>query len=256
MLDLSFRLRTPLVLICLVVCGAQISAAAADNPMTMWADSSTGLLWMGRTSPNTMSWLDAKNYCATLQLDGYSDWKLPTLAEAEGKIVASLRTDGNIWTTIISDTQQVNIHGIFYDLRKRTSRYALCNRVMEADLLQLAKDAQIIGPMPDLVTLKAMAPLYKAWRAYHVGQYQESVNQAKNALLIKPDYAFAYWALGISYGRLEQWDLAISNLETSLKIEKNYEQAMWSLNWAQEGQKAAKKGKSPKLQGPQWDVWY
>jgi len=130
---------------------------------------------------------------------------------------------------------------------------ALCTRPMEPETLQIAKDAQVVYAVPDVLTLKASIPLNKARLAYRAGQYQESINQAKNALLVKPNFAPAYWAIGICYGRSGQWDLAITNLETAIKIDKDYGDAKDALKWAKEGQKAAKDGKSPKAQDPQWN---
>jgi tetratricopeptide (TPR) repeat protein len=149
------------------------------------------------------------------------------------------------------------VHGpdINHFTGKMSTRWAgaLCTRPMEAGLLQIAKEAQVRGPVSDLFTLKANVPLTNARIAYQDGQYQESVAQAKNALLVKPDFAPAYWALGISYGMSGQWNLAITNLEAALKIDKNYGDAKDALKWAQQGQKAAKDGKSPKAQNPQWN---
>jgi tetratricopeptide (TPR) repeat protein len=124
---------------------------------------------------------------------------------------------------------------------------------MEADLAQVAKDAQVDHPVQDVLTLKAYGPLNKARQAYQIGQYQESIAQAKNALLVKPDFAPAYWAMGISYGSMRQWDEAIANLGAALKLDKRYSDARDSLKWAKQGQSAAKKGKSPKLQSPEWN---
>lgn len=108
-------------------------------------------------------------------------------------------------------------------------------------------------PVQDLLSLKASIPLTKARLAYQAGQYQESIAEAQNAVLIKPDFATAYWAIGISYGMLGQSNLAITNLKTALKIDKNYGDAKSALKWALDSQKAANKGKNSKLQDPQWD---
>ena len=124
---------------------------------------------------------------------------------------------------------------------------------MEAEILQFAKDAQVNVPVPDILTLKAYVPLNKARIAFHAGQYQESIDQAKNALWVKSDFAPAYWGMGISYGMMGQWDFAITNLEAALKIDKDYGDAKDALKWAKEGQKAAKSGGKIKTQSPQWD---
>lgn len=44
-------------------------------------DSKTKLMWMGRDNGSAMSWPDAKRYVADAHNAGYSDWRLPTLAE-------------------------------------------------------------------------------------------------------------------------------------------------------------------------------
>jgi tetratricopeptide (TPR) repeat protein len=129
---------------------------------------------------------------------------------------------------------------------------ALCVRPMEAEVLQIAKDAQVGVPVPDLQTLKANVPLTKARLAYQAGQYLESITQAQEALSIKPGLKTAPWGIGISYGQLGQWELAITNLKLALKIDKNYGEASDSLKWAKAGQKAAKKGEKPKIKGKEW----
>jgi hypothetical protein len=52
---------------------------------------------------------------------------------------------------------------------------------------------------------------------------------------------------------LGQWDQAVANLQTAVKIDKNYNNGNAALKWAQEGQKAAKKGESPKDKAPVWE---
>jgi hypothetical protein len=129
----------------------------------------------------------------------------------------------------------------------------LCVRSMEPDLLQIAKDAEVSQPVPDLLTLKANVPLNKARQAFQSRDYQAAIAQAQSALAIKPDVAPAYWGIGISYGRLGQWDQAISNLQSALKIDKDYRDAETALKWAKDGLKAAKKGKQPKEPSPAWN---
>ena len=130
----------------------------------------------------------------------------------------------------------------------------LCVRpITEPDLLQAAKAAEVNHPVPDLQTLETFIPLNKARLAYQTGNYQESVSQAQIALSLKADPATAYWGIGISYGRLGQWDQALSNLQSALAIDKNYRDAATALKWAKDGQKAAKKGKLPKEPSPKWN---
>jgi hypothetical protein len=134
-----------------------------------------------------------------------------------------------------------------------SSRFAICTRTMEPTLLQIAKDAQVATPMPDLQTLEAYVPWTKAHAAYLAGQYQDAVADGQASLAVKAAFAPGEWAMGISYGRLGQWDQAVASLEAALKIDKNYTPAKPALKWAQQGQKAAKSGKQPKDAAPVWN---
>ena len=128
----------------------------------------------------------------------------------------------------------------------------LCVRAIDADLLQLAREAQVSHPIPDILTLKANVPLNLARLSFKAGRYQDAIAQSQAALAIKPDLADAYWGIGISNGMLGQWDEAISNLEAALKIDKNYAEAKDSLQWAKDSQKAVKQGKTTKAKSPTW----
>ena len=64
-------------------------------------------------------------------------------------------------------------------------------------------------------------PLNKARLAYRADNYQESITRAQPAISLKADSATATWGIGISYGRLEQWDQTIANLQSALTIDKN-----------------------------------
>jgi hypothetical protein len=130
---------------------------------------------------------------------------------------------------------------------------ALCVRLMEPDLLQTAKAAAVDHSVPDIQTLQTFIPLNKARLAYQAGNYQESIAQAQIAISLKADPATANWGIGISYGRLGQWDQAIANLQSALSIDKNSNNAKAALKWAKAGQKAAKKSKLPKEPNPKWN---
>jgi len=279
-------LRDSFVLLCLVILGAQLSLAGSlKPPTTWWPDPSTGLMWTGQASSNGhpafMNWNEANEYCTSLRLGGYSGWRLPSSAELDAiiyiqHVVPKTSFFNPSYSNPPYDIQVVRggittvkieyreggvkeIVGPLYTSIPPKSYWglgapqALCTRPMEADIFQIAKDAQPHQPVPDVLTLKAYIPLNKAQLAYHAGQYHESINQAKNAILLKSDFAPAYWAIGISYGRLGQWDLAITNLKTALKIDKDYGDAKDGLKWAKEGQKAAKPGSSPKAATPEWN---
>ena len=280
--SLKRRIGMSLVYFCLMAFGAQF--LNAQTPTTWWPDPSTGLMWTGQVSAGPkgrgMTWQEAKGYCSSLQLGGYSGWRLPTLDEIkgisyiariipdyyyppyEGVGLEGIDSEGHsyIWTSTTSgndDAWELSLGtpsgGAFITIPLTEKVGAVCNRIAEADLLQVASDAQVSSPVSDILALKANVPLTKAELAYQAGQYQECIAQAKKALLLKPDFAPAYWAIGISYGMLGQWDLANTNLETSLKINKSYGDAKDGLKWAQQGRKAAKKGKNLRMQSPQWN---
>lgn len=126
---------------------------------------------------------------------------------------------------------------------------SLCVRPIDPDLLQIAKDAQVDVPVPDRQTLKAYVPLNKARLAYEAGPYQDAITQARNALSMKPRLLTAYWGIGISYGMLGQWDLAIANLNSAYKLDKMRGDVYSTLQWAKASKKAAKKGEKPNIKG-------
>jgi hypothetical protein len=188
--------------------------------------------------------------------------------------------EGNrIWTSSVAGNQQYysvfmgppDVFGILFqaqfkavlnpdrsEAHERVSKVsdrneALCVRPIDADLLQLAQDARVTHPVPDLLTLKANVPLNRARLSYQAGRYQDAIAQSQIALAIKPGLADAYWGIGISNGMLGQWDQAIYNLESALKIDKGYGDAKDSLQWAKDGQKAAKHDKTAKDKSPLWE---
>jgi hypothetical protein len=260
----------------------------AQIPTTWWPDPTTGLMWTGRASgpgghlPGiSVNFQEAIHYCSVLKLGGYTDWRLPTLDEVIGIsyvthfiLVSGISFDGvefkaylsgpylnaTVWTSSLLPNQEVwaVIHGNQPGMEKwavlQTEKLgALCVRPMEANVLEIAKDAQVTAPVTDVQMLTANVPLTKARLAYVAGNYQESLLQSENALKIDPNYEDAYWAIGISYGRLGQWDSAISNLKIALKIDKRNGDAKYGLKWAQDAQKAAGRGRQPKEAVPAWN---
>jgi hypothetical protein len=49
----------------------------------MWKDPSTGLLWQNPPAERVMDWEEAISYCKHLDLDGYTDWWLPSIEELQ-----------------------------------------------------------------------------------------------------------------------------------------------------------------------------
>lgn len=61
---------------------AQDRFIVANLKTSTWQDPQTGLEWQCE-SPGKMSWLDALAYSRELELDGKTDWRLPTVSELE-----------------------------------------------------------------------------------------------------------------------------------------------------------------------------
>ncbi|MGA7341648.1 MAG: tetratricopeptide repeat protein [Terracidiphilus sp.] len=133
----------------------------------------------------------------------------------------------------------------------------VCTRPMEPELAQVAAEAGPVVPIPDVETLKKYIPFNKARLAYQAGNFQETIDDAKQALQGLPKMYRAYWAMGIAYGRLGEWDEAIANLKTAsatARKQTREEDAiiLESLHWANQGKKAAAKGQTPKDKTPDW----
>jgi serine/threonine protein kinase len=64
--------------------GAQADALTWTDPATglMWAKSDNG--WKKNVYRSEVTWQQATDYCRNLQLDGHSDWRLPTIDELQG----------------------------------------------------------------------------------------------------------------------------------------------------------------------------
>jgi len=52
-----------------------------DNGDGTVTDDVTGLVWAQNLSGSSMSWEEANEYCESLELAGYDDWRLPTVKE-------------------------------------------------------------------------------------------------------------------------------------------------------------------------------
>jgi hypothetical protein len=62
----------------------QIPAQTVHTTDEVWIDPATGLMWTGKDNGSDMNWQQAMDYCQSLQLAGYSDWRLPTIDELQG----------------------------------------------------------------------------------------------------------------------------------------------------------------------------
>ena len=56
-----------------------------DNAKKVILDTKTNLMWQDNSEAKTklLKWTDAINYCESLTLGGYSNWRLPNIRELE-----------------------------------------------------------------------------------------------------------------------------------------------------------------------------
>ena len=68
-------------------------------------DNVTGLMWQKDTAPGTYTWKQARSYCSSLTLGGYTDWRLPTIQELSNLTDSSIPSPGPaINTSYFPDT--------------------------------------------------------------------------------------------------------------------------------------------------------
>ncbi|MBN2106638.1 MAG: DUF1566 domain-containing protein [Deltaproteobacteria bacterium] len=61
--------------------GSMPAQALADNGDGTVTDEATGLMWQQALSTTNRTWATALDYCETLELAGYTDWRSPTIKE-------------------------------------------------------------------------------------------------------------------------------------------------------------------------------
>ncbi len=59
-----------------------------------WTDPATRLIWAGKDNGRNVTWPEANRYCSSLKLAGYSNWRLPTIAELAGIYDETLDVNG------------------------------------------------------------------------------------------------------------------------------------------------------------------
>lgn len=46
-------------------------------------DTKTGLMWAAKDNGHNINWPEAKKYCESFRLGGFTDWRMPTIKELE-----------------------------------------------------------------------------------------------------------------------------------------------------------------------------
>ena len=60
---------------------AMPSERFADHGNGTVTDTKTGLMWAAKDNGNPINWKDALSYCQIYNDGGYTDWRMPTIAE-------------------------------------------------------------------------------------------------------------------------------------------------------------------------------
>lgn len=68
---------------------------ARENASSIWTDPATGLTWAKEDSYWGETWQMATDYCRSLQLAGYTDWRLPTIDELQRIYDPNTNVDGD-----------------------------------------------------------------------------------------------------------------------------------------------------------------
>jgi Protein of unknown function (DUF1566) len=61
-----------------------VPSVPSVGPKNTWLDPATNLTWTKNDNGSSVDWSQANTYCASLQLDGQSGWRLPTIDELQG----------------------------------------------------------------------------------------------------------------------------------------------------------------------------
>ncbi len=69
-------------------------------------------------------------------------------------------------------------------------------------------------------------------RDNQAGQYQKSIQDAEQALRLRPNYAEAYNNIAAGYEAMRQWDKAISNAQEAIRLKPDFQLARNNLAWA------------------------
>jgi tetratricopeptide (TPR) repeat protein len=98
--------------------------------------------------------------------------------------------------------------------------------------LAAAEQAALAGPSPE--SYLTLSLLY-----HQAGRFQQSIDAARQALRLKPDYAEAYNNIAAAYEGMEMWDEAIAAAREALRLRPDFTLARNNLAWS-EAQKLRK----------------
>lgn len=95
-------------------------------------DNSNNLMWQRSSGQDRTNWNDSIEYCNSLTLGGYDDWRLPNLDELQ--LVYDSAKNTSFWTNELelhgfwSDTTVINYSDFAYGFRKVDERGKVIER--------------------------------------------------------------------------------------------------------------------------------
>lgn len=140
--------------------------------------------------------------------------------------------------------------------------YAKAGRT--AELEALASDTLAVAPgdpeasrylnrRGEVVLLQPQAPrgaktalslLNTSMHLYRAGDFQGSIDAARKALALKPDYAEAHNNLAAAFASLRKWDEAIQSAREALRLKPDFPLARNNLAWAEAEKQKMNRGSS------------
>jgi len=118
------------LLLVLAMAGVQARAqnqTPANAAPVGWTDPATGLTWTKADNGSDVNWNQATDYCSSLRLGGYSDWRLPTTDELQDIYDPAIDIPG-YWSTGIADTWHVKgnlkLSGVHWSSTQKNAKEA------------------------------------------------------------------------------------------------------------------------------------
>jgi tetratricopeptide (TPR) repeat protein len=92
---------------------------------------------------------------------------------------------------------------------------------------------EAVVPQPPPVTDTPESLLNASLRFYQTGDFQNSLDTARKALALRPDYAEAYNNIAAAYASMKKWDEAIEAAREALRLKPDFPLAKNNLAWAE-----------------------
>jgi hypothetical protein len=95
-----------------------------------WIGPETGLMWALKDNGSDVDWKGALTYCQQLRLGGFSDWRLPDIAELEGIYDAPYKAKGSIrlsgpWAWSSTRNERGSAYDLLFDSGRKSAPYVL-----------------------------------------------------------------------------------------------------------------------------------